>query len=200
MRLLFAISFVVLLPSATSAEDRAGAWLDSAPIQWNEPGISLPKLPQDVNRNIAPDYCKAFQQSVNSQEERAVADAGWIVVASSQGGDRMTVVVGAASEDGMCRPDPYQNFVFVRGKFAGTLSPRLMGARADGSVNKVEFAGPRTIMAYFSRYTGADSLCCPSQVSEATYEIRERSGKPVLVLVSVRTRATWASGKDHLVM
>jgi len=177
-------------PALASAEDRAGAWLDSAPIQWNEPGISLPKLPQDVNRNITPDYCKAYEPSVSSQEERAVADAGWIVIASSQGGNRMTVVVGAGSEDGMCRPDPYQNFVFVRGKFAGTLSPGLMRARADGGVNKVEFAGPRRIMAYFSRCTGTNPLCCPSRVSDATYEIRERSGKPDLVLVRVQTRPT----------
>ena len=190
VRLLFAILFVVLLPSAARPEDWPGAWLDSAPVQWNQPGVSLPKLPQDLKRNIAPDYCKAYEPAVNSQEERAVAEAGWIVVASSQGGNRITVVVGAGGEDGMCRPDPYENFVFVRGEFAGTLSPQLMRARADGSVNKVEFGGPRRIMAYFSRYTDSDPLCCPSRVSQATYEIRERSGKPVLVLVGVRTRPT----------
>jgi hypothetical protein len=90
----------------------------------------------------------------------------------------------------MCRPDPYQHFVFVRGKFAGTLSPRLMRARSDGSLNKVNFTGPGKIVADFSRYTGADPLCCPSQISEATYEVRERSGRPVVILVGVRTRPT----------
>jgi hypothetical protein len=188
--LLFAILSVALLPCAAMTEDRPSAWLDSAPVQWNQPGASLPKPPQDVKRDVAPDYCKTYEPSVNSPEERAIAEADWTVVASFQGGDRITVVLGAAGEDGMCRPDPYQAFVFVGGVFAGALSPRLMGAREDGGVNRVEFAGPKRITAYFSRYTDADPLCCPSRISEATYEIRESSGKPVLVLVSVRTRPT----------
>ena len=69
--------------------------------------------------NITPQYCKAHERPVSSHEERAVADAGWIVFASFHGGNGVTVVGGALSEDGMCRPDPYQHFVFVRGKFAG---------------------------------------------------------------------------------
>jgi hypothetical protein len=102
----------------------------------------------------------------------------------------VTVVGGALGEDGMCRPDPYQHFVFVRGRFAGTLSPRLMRARSDGSLNKADFFGPGKIVADFSRYTGADPLCCPSGISEATYEVREKSGKPLVILVGVRTRSS----------
>jgi len=92
--------------------------------------------------NITPQYCKAHERPVSSDEERAVADAGWIVFASFHGGNGVTAVGGALSEDGMCRPDPYQHFIFVRGKFAGTLAPRVMRARSDGSLNKVDFTGP----------------------------------------------------------
>ena len=41
--------------------------------------------------------------------------------------------------DGMCRPNLYQDFVFVDGKFARTLSPSLMNARSDGASQKVRF-------------------------------------------------------------
>jgi hypothetical protein len=191
MRLLLAISLVTLVSYTATAQDRpAGAWLDAAPVQWNRPGATLPRLPHDAQRNITPEYCKAHERPVSSQEERAVAGAGWIIFASFHGGNGVTVVGGALSEDGMCRPDPYQHFVFVRGRFAGTLSPRLMRARSDGSLNKVDFTGPGKIVADFSRYTGADPLCCPSRISEATYEVRERSGRPVVILVGVRTRST----------
>ena len=73
--------------------------------------------------------------------------------------------MGAHTLDGMCRPNPYQYFAFVRGKFAGTLSPGLIRDRSDGSVNKVSFAGRGKIVAAFSRYTAADPLCCPSRIS-----------------------------------
>ena len=191
MKPLLAVALFTLVPCTETAHDRpAGAWLDAAPVQWNRPGAKLPKPPKDAARNITPEYCKAHERPENSNEERAVAGAGWIVFASFQGGNGVTVVGGAVSEDGMCRPDPYQHFVFVRGRFAGTLSPRLMRARSDSSVNKVEFPAPGKIEANFSRYTDADPLCCPSRISEATYELREQSGKPLVVLIGVRTRST----------
>jgi hypothetical protein len=195
---LLAILLLSLIPFPTVPQNRpAGSRLDSASLQWNTPGASFPKAPQDVEKNITPEYCKAHERPVRLPEERVFAGAGWMVFASSQGKDGVTVVGGALGEDGMCRPDPYQYFVFVRGKFAGTLSPRLMRARSDGSVNKVDFAGPGTIVADFSRYTGADPLCCPSRISQATYEVRERSRNPVVVLVGVRTRPSGPKAGDH---
>jgi LppP/LprE lipoprotein len=190
MRPLHAIAFLAVAIVTFAQDQPAGAWLDSTPVQWNTPGANFPKAPQDVPKNITPEYCKAHQRPVRLQEEHVVAGAGWMVFASSKGKNGLTVVGGALSYDGMCRPDPYQYFVFVRGKFAGTLSPGLMRARSDGSVNKVSFAGRRKIVAAFSRYTAADPLCCPSKLSEATYEIRQESGKPVVIVVGVRTRPT----------
>lgn len=198
MRPLVAIPLLSLIQFPTVAQDpRARTWLDSTPVQWNTPGASFPLpaivgigRPQDVEKNVTPEYCEAHQRPIRSQEESVVSGAGFLVFASSQGRDGVTVVGGAVSEDGMCRPDPYQYFVFVRGNFAGTLSPELMRARSDSSVNKVSFPGHGKIAAKFSRYSGADPLCCPSRISEATDEVRQESGKPVVIVVGVRTRPT----------
>jgi LppP/LprE lipoprotein len=186
VRPLLAIAFLALVPFVTTAQDQpAGTWLDSAPVQWNHPGASIPLpafvgpgRPQDTERNITPEYCKAQQRPVRLQEERVVAGAGWLVFASFKSKDGVTIVGGALSEDGMCRPDPYQYFVFVRGKFAGTLSPGLMRVRSDGSVNKVSFAGLGKIVATFGRYTATEPLCCPSRVSEATRKSGRNLEKP----------------------
>jgi hypothetical protein len=159
------------------------------------PAVLSPGLPRDVHQpqdaesNI-PEYCKAYQPPARLQEERVVAGAGWLLFASFQGKNGLTVVGGALGEDGMCRPDPYQYFVFVRQKFAGTLSPGLMRARSDGSLNKVSFRGRGRIVAAFSRYNAADPLCCPSRISQATYLLRQESGEPVVIMVGVRTRPT----------
>jgi hypothetical protein len=198
VRPVVAIPLLSLIPFPALPQDQtAGTWLDSAPVQWNRPGASIPLpafvgpgRPQDVERNITPEYCKANQPPLRLAEERVVSGAGWLVFASSKGQDGVTVVGGALSEDGMCRPDPYQYFVFVRGRFAGTLSPGLMRARSDGSVNKVSFAGRGRIVAAFSRSTAADPLCCPSRLSEATYKVRQESGQSVVIVVGVRTRPT----------
>ena len=198
MRPLLATPLLALLALPAIAQNGpAATWLDSAPAQWNRPGASFPLpaivgsgRPQDMEKNVTPEYCKAHQPPVSLPEERVVAGAGWLVFPSSKGNDGLTVVGGALSEDGMCRPDAYQFFVFVRGNFAGTLSPNLMGARSDGSVNKVSFPGRGKILAMFSRYSAADPLCCPSRLSEATYGIRQETGKPVVIVLGVRSRRT----------
>jgi hypothetical protein len=105
-------------------------------------------------------------------------------------GDSAGVTVVGASEDldGMCRPNLYQDFVFVDGKFAETLSPSLMYARSDGGSRKVSFPAPNRILVEFDRYTDKDPLCCPSRISEATFEIHKEGGQPIVNLLSVRTR------------
>jgi hypothetical protein len=180
-----------LLSFAAAAQCQpAGAWLDSTvAVQWNRPGTVLPKVPADLQKEkeLRPAYCKAQERPAKSDEEQQVADAGWLLFASVEGAGATTVVGGAATEDGMCRPDEYQYFVFEGARFAGTLSPRLMRARGDGSINRIRFFGPRKIVADFSRYTDTDPLCCPSRISAAEYEVRQVSGKPLVVFIRVGT-------------
>jgi hypothetical protein len=108
VRPLFTIPFLAFLTIATFAQEQpAATWLDSTPVQWNTPGASFPKVLHHVEKNVTPEYCKAHQRPIRLQEERVVAGAGWLVFSSTKGKDGVTVVGGALSEDGMCRPDPY---------------------------------------------------------------------------------------------
>jgi len=121
-------------------------------------------------------------------EELAVAGRGWMLFGNFHDNSG-TVVIGAmANLDGMCRVDMYQDFVFVKGIYAGTLSPKLMNARSDGGSVTIGFSKPGGITARFNRYTEKDPLCCPSRISEATYEIQQTGGKPAVALISVQTR------------
>jgi hypothetical protein len=123
-----------------------------------------------------------------SPEEKAVALSGWRVTTFLNNEDGVTVVLGAAAVDGMCRPNQFQHFIFVNGTFAGTLSPRLMDSRSDGSLRELSFPGHDRIAAGFSRYADQDPLCCPSRTSEGMYEIQTVAGKPVVVLTRLKTR------------
>ncbi|MFT3743381.1 MAG: LppP/LprE family lipoprotein [Pyrinomonadaceae bacterium] len=84
---------------------------------------------------------------------------------------QVTVVNGMAGADGMCRPSLYNTFVFVGGRFAGTLSPTTMESRSDGSLSRATLNSPENITAEFSRYRSSDALCCPSQTSFVTYSV-----------------------------
>jgi hypothetical protein len=117
-----------------------------------------------------------------------VTDAGWLVFKSVQDGHGVTVIGASDDLDGMCRPNLYQDFVFVDGKFAGTISPSLMNARSDGGSRKVSFPARNQILVEFDRYTDKDPLCCPSRISEGTYEVRREAGQPTVTLINVRTR------------
>jgi hypothetical protein len=168
----------------------SGEWLDSPAKPWNRPGQSVPRAPEDLDRDEIPPICGSSGRPAATAEERVVALAGWRLFASSRDGRGVTVIGGAGTVDGMCRPDLYQEFVFVNGTFAGTVSPILMNARSDGGAVKITFPAAVEILVEFSRYTDKDALCCPSRISEGTFEVRYEGGKPVVVLTGIRTRPT----------
>jgi hypothetical protein len=95
------------------------------------------------------------------------------------------VVRGAAGYDGMCRPRQYQDFVFVRGAFAGTLSPQPMDSRTDGAIGRVFLQSDRRVTAEFARYTAKDPLCCPS--SSTTVEFAIEGDPPIARALSAST-------------
>ena len=168
-------------------------WLDAAPKPWNRPGGKVPRAEKLLRRNedeLLLKMCQARIRKPATPQEVEVAGKGWMLFASwRDGSGRDIIVVGAmANFDGMCRPDLYQDFVFVNGVYAGTLSPLPMNARSDGSSATVAFPEPGKIYAEFARYSAKDPLCCASRISEATYEIQDVRGKPVVALASVRTR------------
>ena len=89
--------------------------------------------------------------------------------------------------DGMCRPTGYNIFVFVGGRFAGTLSPAAMNSRDDASSGAVRILGADSLSAEFARYAAQkDALCCPSSRVTVRYRIDRAGAGPVVVPVEVR--------------
>ena len=85
----------------------------------------------------------------------------------------------------MCRPETYNLFAFVGGRFAGTLSPTPMTSRLDGSSGAVRMPLP-DITAQFARFTSSDPLCCPSGHVTVRYVIKRGAAGPVVAPVEVK--------------
>ncbi len=199
LKLLVLASIAALAAAApATAETSTGRWLDANPIaNWNKPGMAIPRGPKAMNpemfRQCEKQGADEMKKAPPTPETRRVTAAGWRVAkVDKQAGD--TVVVFAFNGlDGMCRPLAYQYFVFMGGHFAGTLAPRAMNAREDGSgyFEQNQKIDARRFTAEFSRYRESDPLCCPSRTSTVTFEIREAPGASALVVpASVSTKRT----------
>jgi hypothetical protein len=98
---------------------------------------------------------------------------------------QILVIRGTVGYDGMCRPLQYQDFVFVRGAFAGTLSPHAMDSRTDGALSRVFLQSESRLTAEYQRYAAADPLCCPSRTTTVVFDITRDA--PVVRPVSAST-------------
>jgi hypothetical protein len=157
----------VALPPASKAPL---SWLDeSTPASWTTAGAAIPRAPHQTG-TVEP-RCRALARPPESEADKRLTEQGWDLIGAYQGGWGVRVLEGAASYDGMCRPLAYQEFVFVRGVFAGTLSPGAMDSRADGSLNRVTLQGEQRLVAEYARYTRSDALCCPSRTTSVVFEI-----------------------------
>ena len=169
--------------------DQPKSWLDvtnrTALKPWNRPGHSVPAVPRGA---FLEKFCRSGIYKAQTTEEKLVENAGWFLIAASLASNGVAVVGGHAFSDGMCRPTQYQYFVFVRGIYAGTLSPVLMSSRTDGALSESQFTEKDRIQATFSRYSDRDSLCCPSHVSEAEFVIRDVNGRPVVLFDKANTK------------
>lgn len=175
---------------AEGARAQSGAWLDEPLVPWNPPGASLPKAPAPTGDPPTDPRCAGGVRQAATPEERAVTSAGWSLYAEAQARGTTTVVLGEASVDGMCRPWDYQAFVFVQGRFAGSLSPSLMDSRTDGALSRIRLPSPTAIDVVFLRYVDADPLCCPSRLTTVRYRVERRPEGPVVVPVSARSKPT----------
>jgi hypothetical protein len=188
------VAFVVILAGgAVFAQAPAASWLDLPLSNWNSPGRAMPQAVMRNKKEPMSETAKRcrFPAVLRSTPgEQAVADAGWrpFHLFDRQILQRdVEIVGGLAGADGMCRPMGFNAFVFVNGRFAGTLSPGEMDSRTDGSVGVVRLAEDDTIAAEFARFTATDALCCPSARVTVRYRIDRNSTPPVVVPVSVRT-------------
>ena len=179
-----ALALAIALAPRIAAAD--GNWLDApTPQSWTEPGAAVPQAPPFTETFQS--MCLAAVRPVETMEDQQVVEAGWMLIGAYQGAWGIKLVQGATYFDGMCRPLSYQVFVFVDGRFAGTVSPLAMDSRSDGAATTELISRPDQLTVSFVRYESTDPLCCPSRRSLGTYEIDRSSGWPVVALTSVFT-------------
>ncbi|HEY7289204.1 MAG TPA: LppP/LprE family lipoprotein [Vicinamibacterales bacterium] len=163
--------------AGSTAQPKPAAWLDEAkPASWNKPGLPIPSAPK-VDEPVDP-RCREQARPPQLTEDRLVRDRGWDLIGAFEGGWDVVVIQGTAGYDGMCRPRRYQAFVFVRGEFAGTLSPQPMESRTDGALDRIFLGGRTQLTAQYRRYSPSDALCCPSKTTSVEFAI---SSAPALV-------------------
>jgi hypothetical protein len=154
----------------TTLHGAPASWLDTEhPAAWNEPGREIPAAP-DIEANDDP-RCRELVRPPQLDEDRRVHARGWDLIGSFEGGWDVVIVRGAAAYDGMCRPLQYQAFVFVRGVFAGTLSPVPMDSRIDGALGTLSLQSGTELIAEYVRYEESDPMCCPSRRTTVFFEI-----------------------------
>jgi len=148
--------------------------------------MPIPLAPQG-QKNPDP-RCRESMREPASEVDQQVRARGWDLIGRTVDSGKIRVIVGAANYDGMCRPLQFQEFVFVRGIFAGTLSPVPMDSRTDGALGRVTVQADGRVQAEYLRYGAADPLCCPSRITTVVFEIEKEP--PVLKPVSASTVST----------
>lgn len=178
------VAMMTCLTAVGATQGPGAGWLDRPkPSAWNTPSQAIPAAPK-IEGNADP-RCRDAARPPQLTEDKLVRDRGWDLVGAFQGGWQMVVIRGAAGYDGMCRPVQYQDFVFVRGAFAGTLSPQPMDSRTDGAIAGVSLQNGTSLTAQYTRYAKSDPLCCPARTTSVVFEVA--GDRPVVRPVSTST-------------
>jgi len=181
---LVIVAGVVCHAAIGRAQTTRASWLDhTKPAPWNTAGAPIPLAPK-LEGTVDP-RCRDAARPAQLDEDKRVRERGWELVGAFQGGWQVLVIRGTAGYDGMCRPRRYQDFVFVRGQFAGTLSPTVMESRTDGALDRVFVQSASRVIAEYARYAPTDALCCPSRRTSLSFDIA--NDPPVLRPVSAST-------------
>ncbi|MFT4039186.1 MAG: LppP/LprE family lipoprotein [Thermomicrobiales bacterium] len=188
--LVAALAAALLLPGMASvgvaAQDATpmaspvaeASWLDGQTGSWNTAGMAIPQAPDFEDYSNM--NCGEQERPAETPMDTALNDAGWKLFLAYQQGWGVTVVSGLAGYDGMCRPMNFQDFVFVDGVFAGTLSPEPMASRSDSALDSANLWNKDTISAQYRRYTADDALCCPSGGNYVEFTIDRGADGPVV--------------------
>jgi hypothetical protein len=175
---------VAVIVTIVQAQSNMASWLDQPkPASWNKPGAPIPAAPR-IPGSVDP-RCREQARPPQLDEDKQLRDQGWDLAGAYQGGWQILVIRGTAGYDGMCRPQQYQDFVFVLGAFVGTLSPQAMDSRTDGALVRVLLQSSSRLTAEYDRYDAADPLCCPSRTTRVVFDIA--SAARVLQPVSAST-------------
>jgi hypothetical protein len=180
------LTSAAVLACSVPAYADSGSWLDKKPLpSWNVPGVAIPKAAKTNSGNLS--RCTSTIRKPQTPADRMVASAGWKLFGPYQLYADTAIVMGESDADGMCRPAGYQGFVFVRGRFAGTLSPKPVDDRIDGAFAIPMLYDGSTFTVTYQRYTDKDPLCCPSRNTAVTFKVVQQHGVPVVVTVDAGT-------------
>ena len=169
MKKLIAVVFVALL-SVVVASAQEGAWLDAKTVKnWNKGIHAIPTAPKGDKDAIA--QCGKMDRPATLAVDKLMTAKGWHLVGAGQVFGKFTIVEAAAGYDGMCRPDQFNAFVFSGTSLIGTLAPKLMSARTDGSIADFMLGSEGYINAEYVRYSDSDALCCPSRTTNLSFTI-----------------------------
>jgi hypothetical protein len=177
------VVLLVVASHAAGGQSFGASWLDQPLQNWNRPRARIPKAPSGGIDAM----CSDSVRKPVGPEDRAVTAAGWLLIGPLQTFSGTTFILAESSADGMCRPVGYQGFVFVGGRFAGTISPVSMNSRADGTMDPFDLNRADNLDITFSRYKESDPLCCASGQTLVTYSIKSVKGWPLLVPFSLHT-------------
>ena len=191
LRFLMLVAALLLVAQGASAQ--SGGWLDKPLSSWNSAGAPVPHAPAPKGDSPSDSRCPGGVRQPETATERVVTEAGWSLYSKARVEGDTTVLLAEASVDGMCRPWDYQAFVFLKGRFAGTLSPLFMDSRTDGALSEVRLLSPASIEVVFLRYVDTDPLCCPSSLTTVRYRVERRAKGPVVVPISARSKPTGGS-------
>jgi uncharacterized protein YecT (DUF1311 family) len=140
----------------------------------NAPAVPKPSAPATATTAASADtasgglteHCESTAPEPRTPEERILVASGQrhLVGKALRGGNAgdVYVVEAALGYDGMCRPSPYQIYVFHRGEMAGTLAPSAMQARSDGAIVDFRLVDPDHLQIDIDHYRPEDPLCCAS--------------------------------------
>ncbi len=183
---------LVLLLAAGAMAQAGSAWLDAPMKGWNEADKGVSSAQPGAEGHAALDRRCGSTSLAKSTTADALRKAGWVpfhhfdqVISR----DDIEVIGGmtAATAPG-CEPTVFNLFVFVAGRYAGTVSPVTMTRNRDGDVGPVRLTGQDVLMADFARYTATDTECCPSSRVRVSYRIDRGGSRPTLVATDVQSR------------
>jgi hypothetical protein len=158
-----------LLPATALA---GGGWIDGGATGWNGPGGGVPGSPGANAGDM--ERCAAILRGPETGEDQAVQDMGWALYGAPAGDFGIRIVSAMLGAGSDCRPLGFQDFIFVDGAYAGTISPEIMDSGADGARAEIGVPSGDLVAARFERWDGSSTW--------VNYYI-DRGAGPVLIAI-----------------
>ena len=190
VRSVLAASIISLaLTPCSLVAQASGTWLDKSLTGWNQPGAIAAAPPSSGESREALARRCASSSLRGSPAADALSKAGWVPfrhLDREVAREDIEVIGGMSAAGPGCEARLYNLFVFVGGRFAGTLSPVAMTPDRDGEVGAVRITSAVAMTAEFGRYLPGDPECCPSSRVRVTFRIERRGARPVVEPLEAR--------------